>query len=84
MEVFIVPLRHLVIRMLRIHLAQHGEQDVVGVKIAGRFEEFVAVELHPLTQSKGPGFAILRDVPLGGQRRDRRIFHRVKAHQTVI
>ena len=47
MEVFIVPLRHLVIRMLRIHLAQHGEQDVVGVKIAGRFEEFVAVELHP-------------------------------------
>ncbi|SLV49486.1 Uncharacterised protein [Klebsiella pneumoniae] len=83
-EVFIVPLRHLVIRMLRIHLAQHGEQNVVGVKIAGRFEEFVAVELHPLTQSKGPGFAILRDVPLGGQRRDRRIFHRVKAHQTVI
>ena len=83
-EVLIVPLRHLVIRMLRIHLAQHGKQDVVGVKIAGWFEEFVAVELHPLTQSKGPGFAILRDVPLGGQRRDRRVLHRVKGDQAVI
>jgi hypothetical protein len=51
-EIFIVALRNVMIRMFRILLPQDGEQNVIGVKIAGRFEVFIAVELHALRRVK--------------------------------
>lgn len=62
MKIFIVALRNVMVRMFRILLTQDGEQNVIGVKIAGRGKVLIAVELHSFTQGKGPGLAIWRTV----------------------
>ncbi|MNS71049.1 hypothetical protein D3C71_1927220 [compost metagenome] len=83
-EIFVITLGDVVIRMLRVFLTQHRENNVVGVKITGRFEVFVAVKFHAFTQRKRIGFAIRRDSPGFCQRRNRGIFDRIKINQTVI
>jgi hypothetical protein len=62
-EIFIVTLRDVVIRVLRVFLTHNGENNVIGVKITCRFEEFIANKLHPITQGEGIGFAIRGDGP---------------------
>ena len=84
MKVFVMPLRNIMVRMVGIFLPQHREQHVIGVEIAGRLKEFVAVELHALTQGESPGFAVRRDAPFGRQRRNWRVFHRIEVYQAVI
>ena len=36
------------IGMLRVFLTHNGENNVISVKITGRFEVFIAVEFYPL------------------------------------
>ena len=63
-EVLVVALRHFVIRVIDIFLAHDGENHVISVEITRWFEEFVAVELHALTQRESIGQAIRRDGPV--------------------
>ena len=44
--------------MLRVFLTHNRENNVIGVKVAGRLEVFVAVELHPFAQGKGIGLTV--------------------------
>ena len=83
-KVFVVALRHVVIRVFRVFLTQNRENNVIGVKVARRFEVFIAVELHPFAQGKGIGLAVRRNRPGLRQRRDRGVFHRVKIDQAVV
>ena len=57
-KVFVIALRHSVIRVFRVFLTHDRENNVIGIKVARRFEVFVAVELHPFTQRKGIGLAV--------------------------
>jgi hypothetical protein len=52
-----------VIRVFRVFLTHDGENNVIGIKIAGRFEVFIAVELDPFTQRKGIGLAVRGNGP---------------------
>ncbi len=83
-KVLVVALRHVVVRVFRVFLTHDRENNVIGIKIARRFEVFVAVELHPFTQGKGIGLAVRGDCPGLRQRRHRSIFHRVEIDQAVI
>ncbi len=83
-EVFIVTLRDVVIRVISIFLTQHRENNVIGIKVAGRLKEFIAVKFNALAQGKRIGFTVWRDSPAGGQRRHRRILDRVEVNQAVI
>ena len=51
-KVFVIALRHIVIRVFRVFLTHDRENNVIGIKVARRFEVFVAVELHPLRSVK--------------------------------
>ncbi|MNP23817.1 hypothetical protein D3C76_1165410 [compost metagenome] len=62
-KVFVIALRNVVVRMFRVFLAQHREDNVISVKITRRFEEFIAIKLHALTQRKCIGFAVRRNGP---------------------
>ncbi|MNM95194.1 hypothetical protein D3C81_1076260 [compost metagenome] len=55
--------------IVRVQLTFEREHHVVGVKIAGRFEVFVALPLHAFTQVESVGFAVFADVPFFGQAR---------------
>ena len=46
------------VRVFRVFLTHHRENNVIGVKVARRLEVFVAVELHPFAQGKGIGLAV--------------------------
>ena len=83
-KVFVITLGNIVIGMLRVFLTHNGENNVISVKITGRFEVFIAVEFYPFTQGKCVCFAVWRNGPRLGQRRHRRVFYRVEVNQTVI
>ncbi|MNZ70365.1 hypothetical protein D3C78_887010 [compost metagenome] len=57
-KVFVVALRHIMVRMFRVFLTHHRENNVIGVKITRWFEEFIAIEFHPFAQSKSIGFTV--------------------------
>ena len=83
-KVFVITLGNIVIGMLRVFLTHNGENNVISVKITGRFEVFIAVEFHPFTQGKRVCFAVWRNGPRLRKRRHRRVFYRVEVNQTVI
>ncbi|MNH29425.1 hypothetical protein D3C79_896560 [compost metagenome] len=66
-KVLVVAAGHLVIRIIGIFLAHHGEHHVLGVEVTRWGEELVAVEFHALAQRKGVGLAVRADGPLGRQ-----------------
>ncbi len=83
-EVLIVTLRDVVIRVVSVFLTHHREDHIIGIKVAGRLEVFIAVKFHALAQGKGVGLTVRGDRPAGRQRRHRGIFHRVEVDQAVI
>ncbi len=56
-------------RVIRVQQAVEGEQHVIGVEVAGRFEIVRGVEFHARPQVKGVGQAVVGHVPLGCQAR---------------
>ncbi len=57
-KVFVITLRDIVIRVLRVFLTHDGKNHIVGIKITGRLEVFIAVELHAFTQRESIGLAV--------------------------
>ena len=62
-EVGVAAVRDVVVGMIHVFLAHKREDHVVGVKVAGRREGFIALELHALAQMEGVNLAVVAHLP---------------------
>ncbi|MNP08172.1 hypothetical protein D3C76_1002310 [compost metagenome] len=72
------------VRVLSVFLAIEGEHDVVRSQFARRFEIFVVLPLHALTEVEGISLAVFADFPLLSQARNNFRGAGFEFNQTVI
>ncbi|MNS85876.1 hypothetical protein D3C72_1197530 [compost metagenome] len=66
-KVGIAAVGDVVVRVVNVFLPHEGENHIIGVKIARRFIEFIALEFNALAQMEGVDLAVLADTPAFGQ-----------------
>ena len=62
-KVGVAAVRDVVIRMIDVFLAHKREDHVIGVKIPGRREGFIALKFHALAQMEGVNLAVVAHLP---------------------
>ncbi|MNV70079.1 hypothetical protein D3C71_1630210 [compost metagenome] len=70
--------------MIDVFLPHEGENHVIGVKVARRLVEFVALEFHAFAQMEGVDLAVFAHVPALGQAWYQLRSARFKIDQAVI